>query len=360
MRAIELFFFFFLGWKCRHPLRTDHVVLVYDYRKTLFLVLVATVGTTISAIWQSLCPYLIRKSQRDMMPRIINHPVTQTTTIVVSVILTILNFFSWIILASNTEAGAKTDCHTGPFSDRAGYVAQCRGVNTAIVLDVIVFLLWLPIALVIVCGTLERGLWWWGEDDGAHARVIARGSNMMSEEEFDLKIGAGRRAKANKGEHEGDGQDDYEEEEIQRPRLAYVTPIASQFQSGQEQEELDEEDIGFSPSRYRKHQQQAQAQAQAQKQGAQLQRKSSNTSLTPSFSTRLSTFFGAGWGQGPMPPAPEAPAPQVPDQHRQKSRLGEEHSKPSSEVDQELERGDVRHGESYATQWHSRRDADWS
>ncbi|KAG0025604.1 hypothetical protein BGZ82_009923 [Podila clonocystis] len=289
------------------------------------------------------------------MPRIINHPATQTTTIVVSVILTILNFFSWIILASNTEAGAKTDCHTGPLSNRAGYTAQCRGVNVAIVLDVIVFLLWIPIALVIVCGTLERGLWWWGEDDGAHARVIARGSNMMSEEEFDLKIGAGR-AKANKGEHEGDGQED-EDEEIQRPRLAYVTPIASQFQSGQEQEELDEEEIGFSPSRYRKHQQQA----QAQKQGAQLQRKSSNTSLAPSFSARLSTFFGSGWGQGPMPPAPpETPVPHVPDHHRQKSRLGEEHSKPSSEVDQELGQGDVRHGDSYATQWHSRRDADWS
>ncbi|KAF9294342.1 hypothetical protein BGZ74_011287 [Mortierella antarctica] len=332
---------------------------------TYTLFLVATVGTTISAIWQSLSPFLIRRSQRDLMPRIINHPVTQTTTIVVSVILTILNFFSWIILASNTEAGAKTDCHTGPLSNRAGYTAQCRGVNTAIVLDVVVFLLWIPIALVIVCGTLERGLWWWGEDDGAHALVIARGSNMMSEEEFDLKIGAGRRAKANKGEREGDGQEDDEEEEIQRPRLAYVTPIASQFQSGQQEQEGDEEEIGFSPSRYRKHQQQAQAQqraqAQAQKQGAQLQRKSSNTSLTPSFSGRLSTFFGAGWGHGPMPPAPpETPVPQVPDHHRQKSRLGEEHSKPSSEVDQELERSDVRHGESYATQWHSRRDADWS
>ncbi|KAG0095080.1 hypothetical protein BGZ93_006333 [Podila epicladia] len=325
------------------------------------LILVATVGTTISAIWQSLSPFLIRRSQRDLMPRIINHPATQTTTIVVSVILTILNFFSWIILASDAEAGAKTDCHTGPFSNRAGYTAQCRGVNTAIVLDVVVFLLWIPIALVIVCGTMERGLWWWGEDDGAHARVIARGSNMMSEEEFDLKIGAGRRAK----ERQGDGQEDDEEEEIQRPRLAYVTPIASQFQSGQQEQEGDEEEIGFNSSRYRKHQQQAQAQQQAQiqaqKQGAQLQRKSSNTSLTPSFSGRLSTFFGAGWGHGPMPPAaPETPVPQVPAHHRQKSRLGEEHSKPSSEVDQELEQNDVRHGESYATQWHSRRDADWS
>lgn len=183
---------------------------------------------------------------------------------------------------------------------------------------------------------------------------------MMSEEEFDLKIGAGRRAK---GKEQGDGQDyDDEEYEIQRPRLAYVTPIASQFQSSQEQEErLDEEDIGFSPSRYRKHQRQAQAQKQ---QGAQLERKNSNTSLAPSFTARLSTFFGAGWNHGAMPPAPPEPpvpqVPQVPTQHRQKSRLGEEHSKPSSEVDQELERGDVRHGDNYMTQWHSRRDADWS
>lgn len=180
---------------------------------------------------------------------------------------------------------------------------------------------------------------------------------MMSEEEFDLKIGAGRRAK---GKEQNDGQEyDDEEDEIQRPRLAYVTPIASQYRSSQEQEDqLEEEDIGFSPSRYRKHRQQAQAQKQ---QGAQLERKNSNTSLAPSFTARLSTFFGAGWNHGPMPPAPaEPPVPQVPAQHRRKSRLGEEHSKPSSEVEQELERGDVRHGDDYMTQWHSRRDADWS
>ncbi|KAF9373651.1 hypothetical protein CPB97_000406 [Podila verticillata] len=349
--------FGFMSWLALMPAFAFRNKLTTAYTNpTYTLFLVATVGTTISAIWQSLCPFLIRRSQRDLMPRIINHPVTQTTTIVVSVILTILNFFSWITLASNKE-GAKTDCHTGPFSDRAGYTVQCRGVNTAIVLDVIVFLLWIPIALVIVCGTLERGLWWWGEDDGTHARVIARGSNMMSEEEFDLKIGAGRRAK---GMEQNDGQEyDDEEDEIQRPRLAYVTPIASQYRSSQEQEDqLEEEDIGFSPSRYRKHRQQAQAQKQ---QGAQLERKNSNTSLAPSFTARLSTFFGAGWNHGPMPPAPaEPPVPQVPAQHRRKSRLGEEHSKPSSEVEQELERGDVRHGDDYMTQWHSRRDADWS
>ncbi|KAF9212075.1 hypothetical protein BGZ59_007247 [Podila verticillata] len=143
--------------------------------------IVATVGTSLSALWQSLCPFLIRQSQRALLPRIINHPATQTATILISVILTILNFFSWIILASNKDAGAKTNCEVGPFSDKDGYAAQCRGVNVAIVFGVIVFFLWIPISVVIVCGTIERGLWWWGEDDGAYDEAIVKGSNMMSE-----------------------------------------------------------------------------------------------------------------------------------------------------------------------------------
>ncbi|KAF9939109.1 hypothetical protein BGZ67_009989 [Mortierella alpina] len=198
--------------------------------------LVATVGTSIAAIWQSLCPFLIRQSQRAILPRIINHPITQTTTIIISVILTILNFFSWIILASNSY-GAKTNCHEGPLSNKGGYVTQCRGVNTAIVLNVIVFLLWIPIALVIVCGTMERGLWWWGEDDGwaqGNEAAISRGPNMMSEEEFDLKIGMrGKQARGTRGDQEQASQIDpesqYHDDMVQQPKPAYITPIASQF-----------------------------------------------------------------------------------------------------------------------------------
>ncbi|KAG0339311.1 hypothetical protein BG004_006875 [Podila humilis] len=401
--------------------------------------LVATVGTTISAVWQSVCPLLlIRKSQQLqqqqnsslflLISRIIHHPVTQSTTIVVSIIWTVLNFFSWIILAANKEFGAKTSCTSNNMysnknavggasllfdSDLAGlYVTQCRGVNTAIVLDAIVFLLWIPVALVMICGTLERrGLqWWWaedGDDDGVHnARV--RGSDKVSSEEIGLKIGAGIRGNKKKKKNAkndvdvaaGDKEEVNEEEEepeieIQRPRMAYVTPIASQFKSSQQQQQQqqqqqyqgydgvermatadDEMDVGgsganveFIPNgrRYRQNLQQ-------QRQG-QLERKASTISMTPSLSSRLSSFFGAGWNHGPMPPASstteqqqqQPPVPPIPSQYTQKkSRLGKEHGKASESLernDKETtgdDRMSARHGDSYLPQWHNRRDAEWS
>ncbi|KAF9314713.1 hypothetical protein BG003_003908 [Podila horticola] len=356
---------------------------------------VATVGTSLSAVWQSLCPFLIRQSQRALLPRIINHPATQTATILISVILTILNFFSWIILASNKD-GAKTNCETGPFSSEAGYVAQCRGVNVAIVLGVIVFFLWIPISVVIVCGTIERGLWWWGEDDGAHAEAIVKGSNMMSEEEFDLKIsGQGKSIKRRQTVHPENLRD--QQQMIQQPKPAFVTPIASQFRSttGDVVENNEDEEY-FTPSSYRRHQRQRKQQQQQQQQQALqpgeprrgLTHRASNSSL----SSRLSTFFGAGWGTGQMPPegAEQPPMPQIPSQYLQESTsvpttptkakattttttttattarssptaTGMETNKAESKQEAELE--DVSaslHGDGYASQWHSRRYDDWS
>ncbi|GJJ75990.1 hypothetical protein EMPS_08348 [Entomortierella parvispora] len=335
--------------------------------------LIATVGTSVASIWQSLCPLLVRQSQRSLLPRIINHPATQTTTIVISVLLTAINFFSWIVLASYKD-GAKTNCHKGPDSDVSGYVMQCRGVNVAIVLDVVVFLLWIPISIVIVCGTLERGLWWWGEDDGwAHNEGIAKGSNMMSEEEFDLKIGLGGRSRMRRNNRSQENASVAESQMIQRPKPAFVTPIASQFRAdgdtdmgaSQDQENADFGEV--TPSSYRRHHQQRQQpqqqQQQQQQQPRSLVHKSSNSSLAPSFSARLSTFFGAGWSNGPMPPPEEQPpTPSLPSQYRpERSRLGEEHSKPASEASQDAA-GDKTsiHGDAYTTQWHNRRHDDWS
>ncbi|KAF9977292.1 hypothetical protein BGZ73_006441 [Actinomortierella ambigua] len=330
--------------------------------------LVATVLTSTSAIWQSLCPVLVRQSQRSLLPRIINHPWTQTATIVISVILTVLNFLSWIVLAANAD-GAKTDCHKGELAKLEGYVAQCQATNTAIALNAIVFLLWIPIAVVIVCGTVERGLWWWGDDDGAYsASNIPSGSKMMSEEEFDLKIGlrdGGATKIRSQGGENGLSSDHLVYDEVQVPKPAFVTPIAAQFKSTTDLEQ-GADDYSFTPSSYRRHHQQRQQQSSKQQQQQQqpaqqssqqqlprqLGRRASNQSLAPSLSSRLSTFFGAGWNSGPMPPpapAPEPPVPKVPKQYRPKEPEPEPEPLDTSELP----------GDGFATQWHSRRDTDW-
>lgn len=378
------------------------------------IVLVATIGTSVSAIWQSLCPFLIRQSQRALLPRIINHPGTQTATIIISVILTVLNFLSWMILAADSDRGARTDCIAGRLSHQPGYTAQCRGVNTAIVLNVVVFLLWIPISVVIVCGTIERGLWWWGEDDGwAQGETIVGGSNMMSEEEFDMKIGMGgsKHIKRRQTVHpENLAQEQAQDRMmIQQPKPAFVTPIASQFRSssalgmGRDDEngagDDDDEDLGFTPSSYRKHHQQRQQQRQ-QNDARRLNRRASNNSL----SSRLSTFFGSGWGNGAMPPTEggeqQPPMPEMPSQYRtennaslsalnktngqngQKSsssnhnsgngsgssearkstRKKEEEAKDAFKKEEETDDQlpEPLHGDSYTSQWHSRRYDDWS
>ncbi|KAF8975486.1 hypothetical protein BGZ46_009075 [Entomortierella lignicola] len=347
--------------------------------------LVATVATSLSAIWQSLCPFLVRQSQRALLPRVINHPATQTATILISVILTILNFFSWIVLASDKEFGAKKSCLIGPLAKEAGYTAQCRGVNVAIVFDVVVFLLWIPISLVIVCGTIERGLWWWGDDDGwAQNEAIVGGSNMMSEEEFDMKIGLGgvKQVKRRQTVHP-DNLQHQDMVMIQQPKPAFVTPIASQFQSSSSLalEEGDDDDFtNFTPSSYRRHHHQRQQQQQQQRrtESGRLSRRPSNLSL----SSRLSGFFGAGWGAGSMPP-PEEPMPEMPAQYRGensanvsrnnlsvnsqnvngerkvKSSRKKEESKREVE-EQQPEAPAPLHGAEYTSQWHSRRYDDWS
>ncbi|KAF9542911.1 hypothetical protein EC957_001427 [Mortierella hygrophila] len=354
------------------------------------LFLVATVGTSFSAIWQSLCPFLIRQSQRALLPRIINHPSTQTATIVVSVVLTVLNFFSWIILAAGGDTGAHTNCMTGPLADRPGYVSQCRGVNVAIAVDAIVFLLWIPISVVIVCGTVERGLWWWGEDDGwAQGEGLVGGSNMMSEEEFDMKIGVGGSKRIKRRQTVFPTEEEQAEHPrmvmIQQPKPAFVTPIASQFRStsGGADDDLengDDEDFGnFTPSSYRRHHQQRQ---QQQQQRQRLQRKASTNSL----SSRLSTFFGAGWGADAMPPSSSSsptepvpalpPMPMMPSQYAQENarnaaavaaktnggdtvtastkKKKDEEKKKKEEDEKEAEEDIPLHGDSYESQWHSR------
>ncbi|GJJ68589.1 hypothetical protein EMPS_00935 [Entomortierella parvispora] len=339
--------------------------------------LVATIGTSLSAIWQSLCPFLIRQSQRALLPRIINHPATQTATILISVILTILNFFSWIILASNEDAGAKTNCQEGPLSKEAGYTAQCRGVNVAVATDAVVFLLWIPISVVIVCGTIERGLWWWGEDDGwAQNEAIVGGSNMMSEEEFDMKIGMGgskqiQRRQTVHPDNQAISSPRQEMVMIQQPKPAFVTPIASQFRSTSSmgspnggmsslENADDEEDYtNFTPSSYRKHHRQRQQQSEPRR----LTRRASSNSL----SSRLSTFFGAGWSGGSMPEPDQMPAmPEMPSQYRQHQQQSNSSVKPqqqrknnskaevAKEQKEEEEDTGPLHGAEYSAQWHSR------
>ncbi|KAG0046938.1 hypothetical protein BGZ83_007908 [Gryganskiella cystojenkinii] len=330
-----------------------------DPAYTFFLV--ATVGTSLSAIWQSLCPFLIRQSQRALLPRIINHPSTQTATILISVILTILNFFSWIILASDKEDGAKTNCQVGPLADEPGYAAQCRSVNVAITTDALVFLLWIPISVVIVCGTIERGLWWWGEDDGwAQGETIVGGSNMMSEEERQTV-------------HPDNLRQQQQQEQmvmIQQPKPAFVTPIASQFRrstvavgaggmSGLENEDDDGEDFtNFTPSSYRRHHRQRQQQHHLEPK--RLTRHASSNSL----SSRLSTFFGAGWGSESMPEPEHAPPamPEMPAQYRQQQQQHQQQQQqkqkqqPQSKEAAKEEEDDEGplHGAEYSSQWHSR------
>ncbi|KAF9578490.1 hypothetical protein BGW38_005682 [Lunasporangiospora selenospora] len=336
-------------------------------------------------------------------------PAYTFSTIAISVILTILNFFSWIVLAADKEGGAKTDCQTGPLAKEPGYTAQCQAVNVAIVLDVIVFVLWVPITIVIVCGTIERGLWWWGEDDGwAQSMTAVGGSNMMSEEEFDRKIGMGdskviKRRQTMHPDNQrmtmvGDAM-------IHKPKPAFVTPIASQFRRSSAMADNDGADDGdddfgnFTASNYRRHHQQRQQrktrhvssastlQSPTEDGGRSLTRRASNTSL----SSRLSTFFGSGWGSGAMPPDEQAqpPMPAIPAHYLQgngqttKSNAGLTVSSPTSpkkegskgalakdktNTKQEVEEdGDkdsadpaMLHGDSYTTQWHSRRNDDWS
>ncbi|KAF9938167.1 hypothetical protein BGZ67_000430 [Mortierella alpina] len=387
-----------------YAFRNKFEVAFSDPAYTMFLV--ATIGTSVSAIWQSLCPFLIRQSQRALLPRIINHPGTQTATIIISVILTVLNFLSWMVLAADSDRGARTDCLSGRLSDQPGFTAQCRGVNTAIVLDVAVFFLWIPIAVVIVCGTIERGLWWWGEDDGwAQGETIVGGSNMMSEEEFDLKIGMGgsKHIKRRQTVHpENLAQQEHAQDRvmIQQPKPAFVTPIASQFRStsalgmGRDEEHGgdDDEELGFTPSSYRKHHQQRQQQQQQQKQQSdtrRINRRASNNSL----SSRLSTFFGSGWGNGAMPPTEggeqQPPMPEMPSQYRTENNASSpaltktadrsghrsiSNNSGSSEArrtprkkEEEVEGEEADgqpaeplHGDSYTSQWHSRRYDDWS
>ncbi|KAH7059244.1 hypothetical protein BKA57DRAFT_444347 [Linnemannia elongata] len=355
-----------------------------DPSYTLFLV--ATVGTSLSAIWQSLCPFLIRQSQRALLPRIINHPSTQTATIIVSVVLTVLNFFSWIILAAGGDTGAHTDCMTGPLATKPGYLSQCRAVNVAIAVDAVVFLLWIPISVVIVCGTVERGLWWWGEDDGWAQGEGIGGSNMMSEEEFDMKIGVGGSKRIKRRQTVFPTEEEQAEHPgmvmIQQPKPAFVTPIASQFRSnsggfGDDLENGDDEDFGnFTPSSYRRHHQQRQ-----QQQRQRLQRKASTNSL----SSRLSTFFGAGWGSDAMPPpsssSPTEPVPALPPMPVMPSQYAQENARNAAAAAAKANGGDTvtastrkkkveekkkeedekeavedipLHGDSYASQWHSR------
>ncbi|KAK3826063.1 MAG: hypothetical protein J3Q66DRAFT_329314 [Benniella sp.] len=388
--------------------------------------MLATIGTSLTAIWQSLCPFLIRQSQTALFPRIINHPATQTATILISVLMTIFNFFSWMVLASDS-AGAKTSCapEKDRISNRPGYPAQCRGVNVAIIFDVIVFVLWIPISLVIVCGTIERGLWWWGEDDGWAQGELAGGNNMMSEEEFDRKIGMGGSKHIHRRQTvHPDALDDQDPESqrpmtrIQRPKPAFVTPIASQFRSqstlnvggnnnnnnnnnnnsNNNEDDSDDEIGGFSPSSYRRHQQQRQQRQRQQQQPSQngdlrpsLRRQASNTSL----SSRLSSFFGTGWNSGQMPPE-EPPMPELPSQYRNnqgnqgnqvnqgnqgnqgsqggsvsfaaapnKGHQYQPSAKPTTsamkgsrrekvEKEEEPEPAGLLHGDSYSSQWHSR------
>ncbi|KAF9948918.1 hypothetical protein BGZ70_002011 [Mortierella alpina] len=420
-----------MSWLALMPayaFRSKYEVAFSDPAYTMFLV--ATVGTSLSAIWQSLCPFLIRQSQRALLPRVINHPATQTTTIAVSVILTLLNFLSWMVLAADSDRGARTDCIAGRLSHQPGYTAQCRGVNTAIVLDVIVFILWIPISVVIVCGTIERGLWWWGEDDGwAQGETIVGGSNMMSEEEFDMKIGMGgsKQIKRRQTVHpESFAQEQQQQQDrvmIQQPKPAFVTPIASQFRSssalgmgrdgghggGAAEEGDDDEELGFTPSSYRKHHQQRQQQQRQQQETRRLNRRASNNSL----SSRLSTFFGSGWANGAMPPTDggepqQPPMPEMPSQYRSENNTSspaltksrdlsgghksdhsgggsghnrsearrtarkkeeravdeEEASKKKKKKEEEDEADgqlpEPLHGDSYASQWHSRRYDDWS
>ncbi|KAF9985367.1 hypothetical protein BGZ65_011020, partial [Modicella reniformis] len=186
--------------------------------------MVATVSTSIAAIWQSLCPYLIRRGQGSIWPQIIDHVVTQAATIIISALLTVFNFFSWIVLAANND-GAKTTCGEGHLSNRSGYGAQCRGVNVAIVFDAIVFLLWIPIALVIVCGLIETM-------KGGH-RTHHQGPDRAMVEEYDLK-----RAGVDQAYNASvDNVSQVHYDEVQAPNIAYVTPIASQFRASEDEVE---------------------------------------------------------------------------------------------------------------------------
>lgn len=259
----------------------------------------------------------------------------------------------------------------------------------------VVFLLWIPITAVIVCGTIERGLWWWGEDDGwaqqpQQGTLVKGGVNMMSEEEFDLKIGLGNGNKPRGGNRSHSRLSYYadEEEEAMESRPAFVTPIASHFRTSTDEEAGVQGDLGrASPSSYRQHHQRRQQQQQQQQVrpqqdqeqvvvmprgspaagagGSGLVRKGSTNSVAPSISARLSTFFGQGWNSGPMPPpaAPQAPAPASPaPAHHRPVRI--KMTKPEGEEEEDTggNGGDKAslHGDSYTTQWHNRRYDEWS
>ncbi|KAF9932067.1 hypothetical protein FBU30_008997 [Linnemannia zychae] len=308
--------------------------------------------------------------------------------------------FRWIVLAADKQGGAKANCREGPLADQSGYTAQCRGVNVAIVLDVIVFLLWLPIGAVIVCGTIERGFWWWRADGWAiHQKnqqntaittktiTPKKGDKTMSEEEFDLKIGVNSNKNRSHGGGLGGSQDRLsyyadEEEEAMESRPAFVTPIASKFRTSTTDDESRGQDtehhhIGqVAPSGYRQHHQQHQQQQRQQSQdqiqviprsggvggrGGRLVRKGSNNSMTPSISARLSAFFGQGWNSGPMPPPPPSepaqPAPPVPAHHR--PLRFEPSSSKDADRESQADKGSA-HGDAYTTQWHNRRYDEWS
>lgn len=275
---------------------------------------------------------------------------------------------------------------TGPLATKPGYLSQCRAVNVAIAVDAVVFLLWIPISVVIVCGTVERGLWWWGEDDGWAQGEGIGGSNMMSEEEFDMKIGVGGSKRIKRRQTVFPTEEEQAEHPgmvmIQQPKPAFVTPIASQFRSnsggfGDDLENGDDEDFGnFTPSSYRRHHQQRQ-----QQQRQRLQRKASTISL----SSRLSTFFGAGWGSDAMPPpsssSPTEPVPALPPMPVMPSQYAQENARNAAAAAAKANGGDTvtastrkkkveekkkeedekeavedipLHGDSYASQWHSR------
>ncbi|KAF9202502.1 hypothetical protein BGZ49_007352 [Haplosporangium sp. Z 27] len=265
--------------------------------------------------------------------------------------------FSWIFLAANKD-GAKTNCHEGPLSQHSGYAMQCRGVNVAIIFDVIVFLLWTPIAMIIVCGTIDRGLWW--------GRKRENKEQDFSQDEYDLKSGNYH------GQNRSlDNISQYDQ--VQAPNLAYITPIASQFKATEEQIRYEhEEDYEINtPANQQRPNEQVQPQQQPQPQlyGRQqiqypqkLRHKASNTSLAPSLSARLSGFFGAGWNSGPMPPPPPPPepVPVIPSQYRAGSQ--DEQFKPSLDASRNQEPDKTSlNGDAYVSQWHSRRrDDEWS
>lgn len=321
-----------ISWLCLMPAFAFRNKLSNGFSNPAYsFFLAATVTTSIAATWQSLCPVLIQLGQGSIWPRIIDHPATQAGTIVLSAILAILNFFSWIVLAANKD-GAKTNCNEGALSHQDGYAAQCRGVNAAIFFDAIVFLLWVPIAMVIVCGLIET------------MKVGHRGGPYQGsgKEEYDLK-GTGASHGGYNASMDNVSQLHHDEAHTHKP--GYVTPIASQYALSERGDAALESGEG--------HQSRSTTPQHLQPPGQRLRHKTSNASLA----SRFSGIFGQGWNSGPMPPPPSTPAPE-PMQTAQPTQPRQAHLDPTLDA-HESDKASV-HGDAYVTQWHSRRQDDWS